>query len=201
MKLYFSPGVCSLASHITARELNLPVDLVKVDLRTKQTSLGEDFSAINKKGYVPALQFNDGSLLTEGVAIMQYLADQKPEAGLAPANGTKERYKLQEWLTFINSEIHKAYSPLFDATTPEQTKKSCLAKLDKRYGFVAEQLDNQEFLMGKQFTVADAYLFTTMTWAGFFNLDFAKWPVLKDYFTRIAARESVQAARAAEKAA
>lgn len=201
MKLYFSPGVCSLASHITVRELNLPVDLVKVDLRTKQTSHGEDFSAINKKGYVPALQFNDGSLLTEGVAIMQYLADQKPEAGLAPANGTKERYKLQEWLTFINSEIHKSYSPLFDASTPEQTKKSCLEKLDRRYGFVAEQLVNQEFLLGKQFTVADAYLFTTMTWAGFFNLDFAKWPVLKDYFTRIAARESVQAARAAEKAA
>ena len=201
MKLYFSPSVCSLASHITVRELNLPVDLVKVDLRTKQTSHGEDFSAINKKGYVPALQFNDGSLLTEGVAIMQYLADQKPEAGLAPANGTKERYKLQEWLTFINSEIHKSYSPLFDASTPEQTKKSCLEKLDRRYGFVAEQLANQEFLLGKQFTVADAYLFTTMTWAGFFNLDFAKWPVLKDYFTRIAARESVQAARAAEKAA
>ena len=150
MKLYFSPGVCSLASHITVRELNLPVDLVKVDLRTKQTSHGEDFPAINKKGYVPALQFNDGSLLTEGVAIMQYLADQKPEAGLAPANGTKERYKLQEWLTFINSEIHKSYSPLFDASTPEQTKKSCLEKLDRRYGFVAEQLANQEFLLGKQ---------------------------------------------------
>jgi glutathione S-transferase len=201
MKLYFSPGVCSLASHITLRELNLPVDLVKVDLRTKKTSDGEDYSAINKKGYVPALQFGDGSLLTEGVAIMQYLADQKPEAGLAPANGTKERYKLQEWLTFINSEIHKAYSPLFDASAPEQTKKTCLEKLDKRHNFVAEQLAHQDFLMGNQFTVADAYLFTTMTWAGFFNIDFAKWPVLQDYFSRIAARESVQAARAAEKAA
>jgi glutathione S-transferase len=201
MKLYFSPGVCSLASHITLRELNLPVDLVKVDLRTKKTSYGDDYSAINKKGYVPALQFDDGSLLTEGVAIMQYLADQKPGAGLVPANGTKERYKLQEWLTFINSEIHKAYSPLFDANTAEQTKKSCLEKLDKRYSYIAEQLAHQDFLMGNQFTVADAYLFTTMTWAGFFNIDFAKWPVLKDYFSRIAARESVQAAQAAEKAA
>lgn len=201
MKLYFSPGVCSLASHIALRELNLPIDLVKVDLRTKKTSSGEDYAVINKKGYVPALQFNDGSLLTEGVAILQYLADQKPEVGLAPANGTKERYKLQEWLTFINSEIHKAYSPLFDATTAEQTKKTCLEKLDKRHNFVAEQLAHQDFLMGNQFTVADAYLFTTMTWAGFFNIDFAKWPVLKDYFSRIAARESVQAARAAEKAA
>ena len=201
MKLYFSPGVCSLASHIVVRELNLPVELVKVDLRTKQTSNGEDFSAINKKGYVPALQFDDGSLLTEGVAILQYLADQKPESNLAPINGSLARYKLQEWLTFINSEVHKSYSPLFSQDTPEQTKKTCLDKLDKRHSFVAEHLANHKFLMGEQFTVADAYLFTTMTWAGFFNIDFAKWPALKDYFGRIAARESVQAARAAEKAA
>lgn len=201
MKLYFSPGVCSLASHIVVRELNLPVELVKVDLRTKQTSNGEDFSAINKKGYVPALQFDDGSLLTEGVAILQYLADQKPESNLAPINGSLARYKLQEWLTFINSEVHKSYSPLFSQDTPEQTKKTCLDKLDKRHSFVAEHLANHSFLLGEQFTVADAYLFTTMTWAGFFNIDFAKWPALKDYFGRIAARESVQAARAAEKAA
>lgn len=201
MKLYFSPGVCSLASHIVVRELNLPVELVKVDLRTKQTAKGENFSAINKKGYVPALQFDDGSLLTEGVAILQYLADQKPESNLAPVNGSLARYKLQEWLTFINSEIHKSYSPLFNKDTPDQTKKACLEKLDLRHGFVAEHLANHNFLLGEQFTVADAYLFTTMTWAGFFNIDFAKWPVLKDYFERIAARDSVQAARAAEKAA
>lgn len=201
MKLYFSPGACSLASHIAARELNLPVDLVKVDLRTKKTANNADFFAINKKGYVPALEFDDGSLLTEGVAILQCLADQKPESGLAPANGTKERYKLQEWLTFISSEIHKSYSPLFNAGTPEETKKACLDKLDKRHEFIAEKLANQDFLMGKQFTVADAYLFTTMTWAGNFNIDFAKWPVLKNYQERIAARSAVLAAQAAEKAA
>jgi glutathione S-transferase len=183
------------------RELNLPVELVKVDLRTKQTSNSEDFSAINKKGYVPALQFDDGSLLTEGVAILQYLADQKPESNLAPVNGSLARYKLQEWLTFINSEVHKSYSPLFYKDTPEQTRKACLDKLDLRHSFVAEHLENHKFLMGEHFTVADAYLFTTMTWAGFFNIDFAKWPALKDYFERIAARDSVQAARAAEKAA
>lgn len=201
MKLFFSPGVCSLAPHIVVRELNLSVDLVKVDLRTKQTANGEDFSLINKKGYVPALQFDDGSLLTEGAAILQYLADQKPESNLVPANGTLARYKLQEWLTFINSEIHKSYSPLFSADTPEQTKKNCLDKLHNRYSFVADELANKQFILGDQFTVADAYLFTTMTWAGFFNLDFAKWPVLKDYFARVAARDSVKTARAAEKAA
>lgn len=201
MKLYFSPGACSLASHIAALELNLPVDLVKVDLRTKKTATNADFFAINKKGYVPALEFDDGSLLTEGVAILQCLADQKPAAGLAPANGTRERYKLQEWLTFISSEVHKSYSPLFNAGTPEETKKVCLDKLDKRHEFIAEKLANQDFLMGKQFTVADAYLFTTMTWAGNFNIDFGKWPVLKNYQERIAARSAVLAAQAAEKAA
>ncbi len=199
MKLYFTPGVCSLASHIIMKELNLPVNLVRVDLANKKTSTGEDYLAINKKGYVPALELDDGSILTEGVAILQYLADQKPDAGLAPANGTMERYRLQEWLTFINSEIHKSYSPLFDKSTPEQTKKTHHEKLAKRHSFIAEHLDNQEFLLGNNFTVADAYLFTTMTWAGFFNIDFSKWPSLKAYQERIAAFPSVQAARAAEK--
>lgn len=200
MKLYFSPGVCSLASHIVVKALDLPVSLVKVNLADKKTGSGEDYWAINKKGYVPALELNDGSILTEGVAILQYLADQKPEAGLAPANGTVERYRLQEWLTFINSEIHKSYSPLFDKNTPEQTLKTFHAKLEKRHIFIAEHLDTQEFLLGNKFTVADAYLFTTMTWAGAFNIDFSKWPSLKAYQERIAALPSVQAARAAEKA-
>lgn len=201
MKLYFSPGVCSLASHIVIRELALPVDLIKVDLRTKKTSNGEDFSSVNKKGYVPALQFDDGSLLTEGVAILQFLADQKPEISLAPANGTLARYKLQEWLTFINSEIHKSYSPLFSADTPEQTKKICLDKLHARHAYVSEQLGGNDYLLGNQFTVADAYLYTTMTWAGFFKIDFNEWPNLVRYKARIAERAAVQAAHAAEKAA
>lgn len=200
MKLYFSPGVCSLASNIVAKELNLPVSLVNVNLASKKTSAGEDYWQINKKGYVPALELDDGSILTEGVAILQYLADQKPEAGLAPANGTLERYRLQEWLTFINSEIHKSYSPLFDKSTPEQTLKTFHEKLEKRHTFIAEHLNTREFLLGNKFTVADAYLFTTMTWAGAFDIDFSKWPSLKAYQERIAARSSVQAARAAEKA-
>lgn len=200
MKLYFSPGACSLASNIIVQALDLPVSLVKVNLADKKTSSGEDYWVINKKGYVPALELDDGSILTEGVAILQYLADQKPEAGLAPANGTLERYRLQEWLTFINSEIHKSYSPLFDKSTPEQTLKSFHGKLEKRHMFIAEHLDTREFLLGNKFTVADAYLFTTMTWAGAFNIDFSAWPSLKAYQERIAALPSVQAARAAEKA-
>jgi len=200
MKLYFSPGVCSFASHIVVKALDLPVSLVKVNLADKKTSSGEDYWKINKKGYVPALELDDGSILTEGVAILQYLADQKPEAGLAPANGTIERYRLQEWLTFINSEIHKSYSPLFDRSTPEQTRKAFLEKLEKRHTFIAEHLNTHEFLLGNKFTVADAYLFTTMTWAGAFDIDFSKWPSLKAYQERIAALPSVQAARAAEKA-
>lgn len=201
MKLYFSPGSCSLASNIVATELGLPVNLVKVDLRTKKLNTGEDYLAINKKGYVPALALDDGELFTEGVAILQYLADQKPDAGLAPKNGTRERYRLQEWLTFISSEIHKSYSPLFDKSTPEQTRKACLEKLEKRHGFIAEHLNNHPFLLGDNFTVADAYLFTTMTWAGHFQIDFSTWPSLKAYQERIAAFPSVQAAQAAEKAA
>jgi len=199
MKLYFNPGACSLASTIIVKELNLPVSLVKVDLANKKTSSGEDYLCINKKGYVPALELDDGSILTEGVAILQYLADQKPEAGLAPANGTIERYRLQEWLTFINSEIHKSYSPLFDKSTPEQTTKTFHEKLEKRHSFIAEHLGNREFLLGNNFTVADAYLFTTMTWAKSFDIDFSKWPSLKAYQEKIAALPSVQAARAAEK--
>jgi len=201
MKLYFSPGACSLASHIVVRELSLPVSLMKVDLSTKKFGNDEDYLVINKKGYVPALEFDDGTLLTEGVAILQFLADQKPEANLAPANGTRDRYKLQEWLTFTASEIHKSYSPLFDDSTPEQTKKASLEKLDKRYAYVAEQLAQRDFLLGDQFTVADAYLFITMLWAEKFNVDISKWPTLKEYKDRIAARTSVQEALAAEKVA
>lgn len=199
MKLYFSPGACSLASNIIAKELDLPVSLVRVNLATKKLGTGEDYLAINKKGYVPALQLDDGTLLTEGVAILQYLADQKPDAGLAPANGTIERYRLQEWLTFINSEVHKAYSPLFDKSTPDQTKNTSLEKLEKRHNFIAEHLNNRQFLLEDSFTVADAYLFTTMTWARNFAIDFSKWPSLQAYQQRIAAFPSVQAAQAAEK--
>ncbi|HTF96800.1 MAG TPA: glutathione transferase GstA [Cellvibrio sp.] len=201
MKLYFSPGVCSLASHIVIRELNLPVSLVKVDLNAKKFGNDENYLVINKKGYVPALEFDDGTLLTEGVAILQYLADLKPEAKLVPEWGSRERYKLQEWLTFISSEIHKSFSPLFYKSTPEETRKYCLDKLHKRFNYVAEQLEHHNFLMGDQFTVADAYLYTTMTWGSHFKVDFSKWPTLEAYKQRVAERTSVQEAQAAEKAA
>lgn len=201
MKLYFSPGACSLASHIIVRELSLPVSLMKVDLSTKKFGNDEEYLVINKKGYVPALEFDDGTLLTEGVAILQFLADQKPEANLAPANGSRERYKLQEWLTFIASEIHKSFAPLFDSSTPQQTQNTSREKIDKRFAYVEEQLAQRDFLLGDQFTVADAYLFVMMLWADKFEIDLSKWPTLKEYKERIASRTSVQEALAAEKIA
>lgn len=201
MKLYFSPGACSLASHIIVRELSLPVSLMKVDLSTKKFGNDEEYLVINKKGYVPSLEFDDGTLLTEGVAILQFLADQKPEANLAPANGSRERYKLQEWLTFIASEIHKSFAPLFDSSTPQQTQNTSREKIDKRFAYVEEQLAQRDFLLGDQFTVADAYLFVMMLWADKFEIDLSKWPTLKEYKERIASRTSVQEALAAEKIA
>lgn len=199
MKLYTSPGTCSLASHIIVRELDLPVGLMKVDLATKKFGNDENYLAVNKKGYVPALEFDDGTLLTEGVAILQFLADQKPEAGLAPPMASRERYKLQEWLTFISSELHKSFSPLFDSSTPASVTQQLREKLHKRYEYVAEQLAQREFLLGDQFTVADAYLFITLVWAEKFDIDLSQWPTLSAYQARIAQRTSVQEAQAAEK--
>jgi glutathione S-transferase len=199
MKLYYSPGACSLATHITLRELGLPFEAEAVDLAKKTTSSGADFNAINPKGYVPALELDDGSILTEGTAILQYLADQKPAAGLAPANGTLERYRLQEWLGFINSEVHKSFGPLFDATAPAAVKDAARKRIAKRLGFVEKSLAGREYLMGDRFTVADAYLYTIAGWTGPHGIELAEWPALKAYQTRIAARPAVQAAHAAEK--
>jgi glutathione S-transferase len=201
MKLYFSPGACSLASHIVLRELGLPFDIEKVNGKTKTTASGADFWKINPKGYVPVLQLDDGSVLTEGPVIMQYLADKKPEAGLAPANGTLPRYRLQEWLGYINSEIHKSYSPLFYPDTPEQTKQSSIEKIGKRLDFVEANLAGKEFLTGNTFTIADAYFYVVVNWSGFVGIDLTKWPLVKALHARVAARPSTQAAHAAEKAA
>ncbi|HVY23188.1 MAG TPA: glutathione transferase GstA [Steroidobacteraceae bacterium] len=201
MKLYFSPGACSLASHIVLRELGLPFEIEKVNNKTKTTASGADFWKINPKGYVPVLQLDDGSVLTEGPAIMQYLADKKPEAGLAPANGTMARYRLQEWLGFINSEIHKSYSPLFNPDTPEQTRISSIEKIGKRLDFVENSLAGKEYLTGNAFTIADAYLYVVVNWSGFVGINLDKWPNVKALHARIAARPAVQAAHAAEKAA
>jgi glutathione S-transferase len=199
MKLYYSPGACSLATHITLRELGLPFEAVAVDLAKKTTGSGADFNAINPKGYVPVLELDDGSILTEGTAIMQYLADQKPAAGLAPANGTMERYRLQEWLGFINSEVHKSFGPLFDPAAPVAVKDAARKRIAKRLGFVEKALTGKEFLVGSRFTVADAYLYTVVAWTGAHGIEIAEWPALKAFQARIGARPAVQAAHAAEK--
>lgn len=198
MKLYYSPGACSLAPHIVAHELGLPLSLEKVDTKTKQTASGADFTTINPKGYVPALQLDDGEVLTEGPVVSQYLADLKPAAGLAPANGTLARYRLQEILGYINSEIHKSYSPLFNPATSAETREERLQYLRKRYALIENRLKQSTFITGEQFTVADAYLFTVTNWARLVKLDLSEFPTLQAYQQRIAARPAVQAAMQAE---
>lgn len=201
MNLYFSPSACSLASHITLHELGLPFTAVKVDLKQKRTAAGADFWAINPKGYVPALQLESGEVLTEGPTVLQYLADRKPELGLAPGAGSLARYRLQEWLGFINSEIHKSFSPLFSPETAETERRASVEKLGKRFAHVEKTLQSQPFLLGEQFTVADAYLYTVVAWSKFVGVDLASWPALQAHQARVAQRPSVQAAHRAEQAA
>jgi glutathione S-transferase len=198
MKLYYSPGACSLAPHIVAREAGLTVDLVKVDLSKHLTETGENFRAINPKGYVPAVALKDGSLLTEAAAIIQYVADQKPDAGLAPANGTIERYRLIEWLTFISSEIHKGFGPLWNPTTPDAVKNATKNRLATRFAYLDERLAKQPFLMGETFTIADAYLFTVVNWTNFHAIDISSYKNLSAFMTRVASRPKVQEALVAE---
>jgi glutathione S-transferase len=194
MKLFYSSGACSLSPHIVAREAGIELSLQKVDLKTKTITTEGDFFAINPKGYVPALQLDDGEVLTEGAAIVQYLADRKPEKGLAPPAGTMPRYHLQEWLAFINSELHKSYSPLFRPDTPAETRAERQAYLTKRYAVVEKQLASHPFLMGDRFTVADAYLFTVTSWAPKVKFDLSSFPNLRAFQERVAARPAVQAA-------
>jgi glutathione S-transferase len=198
MKLYYSPGACSLSPHIAFREAGLPVTLVKASTKTHQLDDGTDYYAINPKGYVPLLELDNGERLSEGPAIVQYLADQNPASGLAPAAGTMARYRLQEWLNFITSEIHKQFGPMFVQNTPAEYKEILKDKLGKRFDWLSEQLGGKDYLMGKQFTVADAYLFTVLRWSGFVGIDLAKWPVLEAYVARVTARPRVQEALAAE---
>ncbi|AKU10946.1 glutathione S-transferase [Azoarcus sp. CIB] len=198
MKLYLKPGACSLSPHIVLEEAGLKYDMEVVDLQTKVTTSGADYWKINPKGYVPALQLDNGEVITEGPAIVQYLADQVPGKKLAPANGTIERYKLQAWLTFIGTEIHKTFSPFFNPATPAEWKAMCRANLERRFGYVAEQLAGKDYLMGADFSVADAYLFTVMGWAKYIELDLSQWPALAAYQARVAARPAVVAAMKAE---
>ena len=198
MKLYYAPGACSLASHIVARELGIKIDLDKVNLATKVTASGADFAALNPKGYVPALQLDDGSVLTEGTAIVQYLADTKPGAKLAPANGSLERYRLQALLGYINSELHKSYSPLFNPAASADAKAERHAYLRKRYAYIENELKGKAYLTGENFSVADAYLFTVTNWAKTVKLDLSEFPNLMAFQQRVAARPAVVAAMTAE---
>jgi len=198
MKLYYAPGACSLSPHITALEAGINLELVKVDTKTKTLADGSDFRAINPKGQVPTLMLDDGEIVTEGPVIAQILADLAPASNLAPGNGTKARYKLQEWLNFITSELHKGYTPLFKPTTPEDYKPLAKAHLAERYAFVNEKLAGKQYLLGDQFTVADAYLFTVSSWAKHVGVDLAGFANVGAYMDRIAQRPKVQQALKAE---
>jgi len=198
MKLYYTPAACSLAPHIVAREAGLKLEIEKVDLAGKKTETGADFSKINPKGYVPALGLDNGEVLTEVATLVQYLADQAPQSGLAPANGTMERYRLQEWLTFISTEIHKGFGPLWKPDTPAETKEAAKANLAKRFAYLDQHLANRSFLTAERFSAADAYLFTVVNWTNFHNIDLAPYSNLKAYVQRVAARPAVQQAMQAE---
>jgi glutathione S-transferase len=198
MKLYFSQGSCSLSPNIVAHEAGIPITLERIDMKTKKTAGGADFMTINPKGYVPALELDDGQLLTEGPAIVQYLADQKPQSGLVPKAGTLERYRVQEMLGYINSEIHKAYAPLFTPGTPPETREAQIAHLKKRYALLDERLAKQPYLFGDTFSIADAYLFTVTRWARLVKLDLSELANLHAFQERVAARPAVQAAMKAE---
>lgn len=200
MKLYYAPGACSLSPHIVLREADRRFDLERVDLRTHRTASGADYMQINPKGYVPALQLDGpGSpVLTEVAAVVQYIADLVPDQRLVPPSGTFARYHLQEWLSFISSEIHKQFGPLFDAKTPEAVAQRQRARIGKRLLYLQDVLDDRAFLMGESFTVADAYLFAILRWCRPNGIDLGLYPNLDDYEDRIAQRPAVQAAMSAE---
>ena len=196
MKLYYSPGACSLAPHIAMREAGIPVELKKVDLKAKQYE-GGDYKAVNGKGYVPAVETPDG-VLTECPVILQYIADQKPDAGLAPRAGDKARLKLNEMLSFITSEIHKGMGNFFNPALNDGWRQAVTDRLGLRLDWVAKQLEGKQYLMGDRFSVADAYLFTILNWSKPSKFDLGKWPVLQEYHKRVAARPKVQEALKAE---
>ncbi len=198
MKLYSLPTACSLASHIALREAGLAFELVKVNRHTRKTADGLDYNEVNPKGYVPALMLDNGEVLTENVAVLEYIADRNPAARLAPPAGTMERYRLIEWLGFINSEVHKSFSPLFRADAPEDTKQYARNNLTTRLGYLQRIWGGRTFLMGEQFTVADAYLYTVLSWESYVKLDLGQWPALPSFVARVGARPAVVAARAAE---
>ena len=199
MKLYFKPGACSLASHIVLRETGAEFELEQVDTAAQKTASGEDFSAINPKGYVPALRLDDGEILTEGAAVLQFLADRAPEAGLAPAAGTIERARLQEHLNFVASELHQAFGPFFGGQLSDEARRAAEAKVARRMDHFETLLaDGRPFLLGETFTVADAYLFVVASWANFTGIGLDTWPRVAAFVERVAARPKVREAMVAE---
>jgi glutathione S-transferase len=198
MKLYYSPGACSLAPHIAAKEEGLTLDLERVDLSTHRTEHGQDYRRLNPKGYVPALELDDGTLLTENVAILPFIADLRPEAGLAPAPETMARTRLLEWLAFLATELHKSFGPLFHRSS-DSLKAEARDTIEKWLDYVGDQLADRDFLMGDHFTVADAYLFVILRWCEMAQIPLANFPVLAAYRASIAARPAVQAAMREER--
>jgi glutathione S-transferase len=194
MKLYYAPGACSLSPHIALHEAGLAHDLVKVDLRAKKTENGDDFNAINPKGQVPALMLDNGELLTEGPVIVQAIADHAPGKHLAPAVGSKERYRLQEWLNFITTELHKNFSPLFNPTIPDEVKTFFKDRLMAKFKYIDGRLAGHDYLMGEQFTVADGYLLVMLRWADAHKMDLSALKNLMAFKDRVTARPNVQAA-------
>jgi glutathione S-transferase len=191
MRLYYMAGACSLSPHIVANEAGIPMTFDKLDRATRRTESGKDYSTVNPKGYVPALELDDGSVLTEGPAIVQYLADLRPASGLAPPNGTMARYELQSLLTFIGTELHKSFSPLFNPATLPEVRAERVAHLQKRYAWVDTALSGRKFLMGDQFTVADAYLFAVTSWASRVKLDISAYRNLAAFMQRVSERPAV----------
>ena len=198
MRLFYAPGACSLSPRIVAQEAGIPLEFEKVDLKTKKTARATDYLTINPKGAVPALELDNGEILTEGPAIVQYLADQRPQAGLVPDPGTFARYRLLEMLGFINSEIHKGYAPLFNPAIGAAERAEQIAYLQKRYAFIESQLQKHPYLLGDQFSVADAYLFTVTNWADALKVDLSSFPHVLAFQKRVAARPAVQAAMRGE---
>ncbi|MDA5491552.1 glutathione transferase GstA [Yersinia kristensenii] len=198
MKLFYKPGACSLSPHIVLREAGLDFSIESVDLATKKTETGEDYLRINPKGQVPALLLDDGSLLTEGVAIVQYLADKVPDRQLIAPSGTLSRYHAIEWLNFVATELHKGFSPLFNPKTPDEYKAIARERLDKQFSYVDSELAKHDYLLGSKFSVADAYLFTVTRWANALKLEIKQRSHLDKYMARVAERPAVKEALAAE---
>jgi len=199
MKLFYKPGACSLASHIVLLEVGATFESVEVDTDAGRTKQGEDYSKVNPKGYVPALQLNSGDVLTEGAAVLQYIADQYPQSGLAPASGTMARVRMQEYLNYVSSELHKAFGPFFSSSANDEDKKQAGGNVADKLDYVESLLsDGRAYLLGEDFSVADAYLFVTSNWSNFVGIDLSNWPNVAAFVDRVANRPASQAAMEAE---